>query len=113
MRCSSASFTTLLLIGVASLMAAPAELRTLDARKTNLSKHPTPFVGREADLAALHALFERGDRLVTLMGPGGTGKTRLSMRYAAVHMNSFCNDGGGGVWFVDLTEARRGVFSTQ
>ena len=81
-------------------------LRTLDARKTNLSPHPTPFIGREADLASLHALFERDDRLVTLMGPGGTGKTRLSMRYAAVHMDAFCNDGGGGVWFVDLTEAR-------
>jgi hypothetical protein len=36
MRCSSASFTTLLLIGVASLMAAPAELRTLDARRLHL-----------------------------------------------------------------------------
>lgn len=81
-------------------------LRTLDARKTNLSPHPTPFVGRESDLGALHGFFERGERLVTLMGPGGTGKTRLSMRYAAVHMDAFTGDGGGGVWFVDLTEAR-------
>lgn len=81
-------------------------LRTLDARKTNLSPHPTPFVGRESDLSALHALFERGDRLVTLMGPGGTGKTRLSMRYAAVNMDAFSSGGAGGVWFVDLTEAR-------
>ena len=81
-------------------------LRTLDARKTNLSPHPTPFVGRESDLSALHSLLERGERLVTLMGPGGTGKTRLSTRYAAVHMEEFTREDGGGVWFVDLTEAR-------
>ena len=81
-------------------------LKTLDARKTNLQPHPTPFVGREPDLAALQALFAKGERLVTLMGPGGTGKTRLSMRYAAVHLEEFTRDGGGGAWFCDLTEAR-------
>lgn len=81
-------------------------LKTLDARKTNLQPHPTPFVGREPDLAALQALFAKGERLVTLLGPGGTGKTRLSMRYAAVHLEEFTRDGGGGAWFCDLTEAR-------
>lgn len=77
-------------------------LKTLDARKTNLTPHPTPFVGREADLGALRSLFAAGERLVTLTGPGGTGKTRLSMRYAAVHLDDF----PGGAWFIDLTEAR-------
>jgi len=80
-------------------------LRTLDARKTNLSAHPTPFIGREADLATLHELLQR-ERLVTVLGPGGTGKTRLTMRYAALHLDAFSGDGAGGVWFCDLTEAR-------
>lgn len=84
-----------------------AALRTLDVKKTNLNPHPTAFVGREADLAAVHDLFStKGERFVTLMGPGGTGKTRLSMRYAAVHLDEFTRDGGGGAWFCDLTEAR-------
>lgn len=80
--------------------------RTLDVRKTNLIPHPTDFVGREKDLAAVHALFSGGDRLVTLMGPGGTGKTRISMRYAALHLDEFARDGGGGVWFCELVDTR-------
>jgi predicted ATPase/class 3 adenylate cyclase/Tfp pilus assembly protein PilF len=81
-------------------------LKTLDAHKTNLQANPTAFIGREHDLAALRDLFQKGERLVTLMGPGGTGKTRLSMRFAAVHLAEFTRDGGGGAWFCDLTEAR-------
>lgn len=79
--------------------------KTLDARKTNLQPHPTLFVGREADLAALHDLLSK-ERLVSVLGPGGTGKTRLTMRYAAMHLDDYSGVGGGGVWFCDLTEAR-------
>ncbi|HET9988109.1 MAG TPA: AAA family ATPase, partial [Kofleriaceae bacterium] len=42
----------------------------------------TSFVGRAHELTLIAALFERGERLVTLLGPGGIGKTRLALRYA-------------------------------
>ncbi|MBI3725224.1 tetratricopeptide repeat protein [bacterium] len=73
--------------------------------KTNLLPHSTAFVGRRADLDAVHALFARGDRLVTLTGPGGTGKTRLASRYGAEQAASLSSE--GGVWFCDLCEAQR------
>jgi predicted ATPase/DNA-binding SARP family transcriptional activator len=50
---------------------------------TNLPTHPTDFVGRERELEALdNLIFKRGTRLVTLVGPGGIGKTRLALEYA-------------------------------
>ena len=59
------------------------------------------FVGRGADLQAIAHHFENGARLVTLLGPGGTGKTRLSVRYG----RAWLGDWPGGVWFCDLCEA--------
>ncbi|MFO1060608.1 MAG: BTAD domain-containing putative transcriptional regulator [Dongiaceae bacterium] len=51
--------------------------------RTNLPTALTPFVGRVADLAALEAMMrDDGVRLVTLTGPGGSGKTRLSLELA-------------------------------
>src|SRR5688572_30492634 len=48
-------------------------------RVNNLPAQPWPLVGRDAELAAVRALMLREDvRLVTLTGPGGTGKTRLA-----------------------------------
>lgn len=47
----------------------------------------TPFIGREAELAALQArLDDRATRLITLVGPGGIGKTRLALQAAADHV---------------------------
>src|SRR4029077_7058549 len=43
----------------------------------------TSFIGRDAEIAAARRLVESGARLVTLTGPGGTGKTRLSIQLAA------------------------------
>ena len=56
-------------------------LRTLDA--TNLPVVSTPLVGREQELEELVAMFSNGTRLLTLTGPGGTGKTRLALQVAA------------------------------
>jgi predicted ATPase/class 3 adenylate cyclase len=56
-------------------------LRTLDA--TNLPSVAMPLVGRERELEELVALLSNGTRLLTVTGPGGTGKTRLALQVAA------------------------------
>ena len=67
----------------------------------NLGSELDAFFGREADLRTLAGLFEEGARLVSLLGPGGVGKTRLAQRYA----RGWRGDFPGGVWFCDLTTA--------
>jgi predicted ATPase/DNA-binding CsgD family transcriptional regulator len=57
----------------------------------------TPFVGRTAERAALAAALTE-HRLVTAVGPGGIGKTRLALAVAAEHASEFAD----GVWYVDL-----------
>lgn len=66
------------------------------------------FVGRADDLRAIARRFDGSSRLLTLLGPGGTGKTRLVIRYA----RAWLGDWSGGVWFCDLSEARSldGIF---
>jgi predicted ATPase/class 3 adenylate cyclase len=64
---------------------------------TRLPSPLTSFVGREREIAALIPLVER-TRLVTLIGPGGAGKTRLSLRLAFEVLDGFPD----GVFFVDL-----------
>ena len=59
------------------------------------------FVGREEDLAELGRALGTS-RLVSVLGVGGTGKTRLAIRYGWTRLA----DWPGGVWFCDLTEAR-------
>ena len=76
-----------------------APLATLDARPNNLPAQPTPLLGRDAELAAVkERLRKSGTRLVTITGPGGTGKTRLALQVAADVIDDYAH----GVWFVDL-----------
>ena len=72
--------------------------------KHNLPPQPTPFIGRVAEVAAVQELMRNSQdiRLVTLTGPGGTGKTRLALRAASELVDSFTD----GVYFVDLALIR-------
>src|SRR5215208_3774252 len=74
-------------------------LWTLDSRRNNLPTQPTPLVGREREVAQVcERLRSPAVRLLTLTGPGGTGKTRLSLQAAAELMDEF----EGGTFFVPL-----------
>lgn len=65
-----------------------------------LPPQPTPFVGRETELAKLAEwLADRHCRLITITGPGGTGKTRLALQAALGHATVFAD----GVAFVPVT----------
>ncbi|MEK7469321.1 MAG: adenylate/guanylate cyclase domain-containing protein [Planctomycetota bacterium] len=80
-------------------------LKTLSALPTNLPVPATSFIGRDRELRELTDLFEiPATRLVTLTGPGGTGKTRLALRFGADVLDHV----EGGVWFADLSEERSG-----
>lgn len=72
-------------------------LRSMDQLPNNLPVQPTSFIGREEAVAEIKALVKRGP-LVTLVGPGGVGKTRCALQSGAELLDGFHD----GVWFVDL-----------
>ncbi len=76
-------------------------VRSLDMRPNTLPTQLTSFVGREAELADATRLLA-GSRLLTLTGPGGTGKTRLAIRVASAVADDFPD----GVFFVPLDALR-------
>jgi predicted ATPase len=52
----------------------------------------TPLIGRETELAQLPQLLGRPEcRLLTIVGPGGIGKTRLAIKVAAIHCDTFAH----------------------
>ena len=64
-----------------------------------LPTFPTPFIGRADEIAELSQLLDNPDcRLLTLVGPGGIGKTRLAVEVARYKLNDFPD----GVYFVSL-----------
>jgi predicted ATPase/class 3 adenylate cyclase len=83
---------------VPSLPAEFPPLRTESARWNNLPASTTALVGREPEVAAIGRLLE-DHRVVTLLGPGGIGKTRLAIAAAAEAVERFAD----GVVFVDLS----------
>ncbi|WP_200175446.1 BTAD domain-containing putative transcriptional regulator [Tomitella cavernea] len=90
------------------LGGVPAEGGDDDASATaaapwsiGLRAEPNALIGRDADLAAVHALVD-SSRVVTILGPGGTGKTRLANRVGATHAEH------GRVALVELVGVRSG-----
>jgi predicted ATPase/class 3 adenylate cyclase len=69
--------------------------------RTNLPVPATPFLGRERELAEVVGLLA-GTRLLTLTGPGGTGKTRLAIQAAGMSAEAYPD----GVWWVPLETLR-------
>jgi predicted ATPase/class 3 adenylate cyclase len=82
-------------------------LRTLDSRPNNLPAQASSFVGRERELKDIEGSLAPAQglapsRLLTLLGAGGAGKTRLSLQAAADLIDRFPD----GAWFVDLAPLR-------
>jgi len=74
-----------------------------EAPKHNLPAQTTPFVGRESELESLARLLDDpGVRLITILSPGGMGKTRLALEAAAAQLGCFAD----GVFFVSLAPLR-------
>jgi predicted ATPase len=77
--------------------------RTVEERPNNLPAQSTPFVGREAELAELDRLLADPEvRLLTILGAGGMGKTRLALEAAAAQLDRFEH----GVFFVSLASLK-------
>jgi predicted ATPase/class 3 adenylate cyclase len=84
---------------IEGLESAFPALKTLGNRPTNLPVQPNSLIGREREMAELLALLrDEGVHLLTLTGPGGTGKTRLGLQVAAELLEDFRS----GVFFVSL-----------
>jgi len=72
-------------------------LQSLDTLPNNLPIQLSSFIGREHQMREAGKLLST-TRLLTFIGPGGTGKTRLSLQLAAEHLSNFKD----GVWLVEL-----------
>ena len=94
-------------LGVAPMAETTAVYRRIQAARRrpqspNLPPQPTPLIGRAAELGQLFTWFnDPTRRLITLAGPGGSGKTRLALAAARDHAYAFLD----GVIFVPLAEA--------
>ena len=82
--------------GIATAFPPPA---TLDARPNNLPSQISEFIGREDELHELRAMLEH-NRLVTICGAGGIGKTRLALELAADTIGRYAD----GSWLVRLAD---------
>jgi predicted ATPase/DNA-binding SARP family transcriptional activator len=78
-------------------VAASTSPALAGARRGNLPAPGTSFVGREHEMAELVAVLGRA-RVVTLVGPGGVGKTRLALQLAGVVAGDYAD----GTWLVEL-----------
>jgi predicted ATPase/transcriptional regulator with XRE-family HTH domain len=85
-------------------LSAP-DLPPIRSSQPNLPLPATMLIGREGELAAMHDLLNRAEcRLLTIVGPGGVGKTRLALQAAAEMRDQFAD----GVTFVSLAPLTSG-----
>jgi predicted ATPase/class 3 adenylate cyclase len=91
-------------VTAAGLPAQFPPLLSLDVERTNLPLSLTSLIGRDRERADVAAALTDDDRLVTLTGPGGVGKTRLALQVAADCLDIFPD----GVWWVELATLERG-----
>jgi predicted ATPase len=87
------------------LMAEFPALRSLDVLANNLPPQFASLVGRETEIAEITALIDT-HRLVTLVGSGGVGKTRISLQVAA----NLIDGSGDGVWLIELAPLSSGEY---
>jgi predicted ATPase/DNA-binding SARP family transcriptional activator len=87
----------------AAVLAHDPALAPRSAKRWGVPVQPTPLLGRERELEELAWLLGRS-RLVTLLGPGGVGKTRLAIAAASGADNDLAIS--GDVWFAELVAAR-------
>ncbi|MBW6433026.1 adenylate/guanylate cyclase domain-containing protein [Actinoplanes hulinensis] len=78
--------------------------RTAEAPRHNLPAEHSPFVGRRTEITELSELISH-NRLVTVVGPGGSGKTRLTLAVAERLLPAY----PGGVWTIDAATAAQGL----
>ena len=84
-------------LNTAGLPTSFPALKTLDVSLTNLPTQLSTFVGREKEVEQIKKRLEK-NRLVTLTGSGGVGKTRLSIQVASELLDGYPN----GVWIAEL-----------
>ncbi len=92
-------------LAAADLPAEFPPLRSLSVLRNNLSLYLTPLLGRDETVRDVVALLA-GERLVTLLGPGGIGKTRIAQQAAADLLEALPD----GAWFVDLAPLASDAF---
>lgn len=89
-------------VDIAGLQSDFPPLKSLNLLTHNLPAQSTSFIGRDQDVANVITLLDKDNvRLITLSGPGGTGKTRLSLEVGHEQLGRFA----GGVFFIPLAEA--------
>jgi predicted ATPase/DNA-binding SARP family transcriptional activator len=86
---------------------AREQLALPSVRPHNLPPQPTPFIGRQSELLELASLIERPEcRLISLVGLGGSGKTRVALQAATEQIEAFAD----GVYFVPLAPVQSSEF---
>jgi predicted ATPase len=78
--------------------SARTSVQTAQPTRRGLPPEPGPFIGRDSDLRRLGDLALGGCRVLTLVGPGGMGKTRLALHWATAQQGTYV----GGAYFADL-----------